>query len=560
MVIAAGVLVTAVALATELAVGGFADGHPVVPIVVALVVLLGAGFVAPLGVALAVAALGAAGRVLLDPAVETAPDAVLTFVAAALPVLVGRWARGQAQLRRELAAKGERLERERRRDAEQAAEEERMRIAGDLQAAAAGNLEAIARETRRAAVLIEAGDTATARDALEWVAATARQALDDVRRVLGILRREPAEPAAPSEPAPAPAPTGWAIPVWALPAALLAGAALEELLRFGAAGPSVLLAASLLLRVRLPLVAAAGVIAGVALQSALFDPASMPATSIVAIVCASYSLGAYAPGVAGAAGLAVFAVAVAAHAILVHPDAVPQALIGGTLIPWIVGRIRRGQRQLLREAEEKAAQADRDRERAARAAVTAERMRVARELHDAVAHNISVIAIQAAGAHGIVERDPARAATVVELVEAVTEEALLELGRLADEHDLQPGLAGVQALAERARAAGLPVELEIAGDPVPLPAGVDLAAFRIVQEALANASKHAGPARARVTVRYAPRAVELEIDDDGRGPNGGRAGGHGLVGMRERVALYGGTLEAGRRLSGGFAVRARLPL
>jgi signal transduction histidine kinase len=126
----------------------------------------------------------------------------------------------------------------------------------------------------------------------------------------------------------------------------------------------------------------------------------------------------------------------------------------------------------------------------------------------------------------------------------------------------------VDALAQRVRDGGLSVEVRVEGEPARLAAGVDLAAFRIVQEALANASKHAGAARAWVTVRYEQRAVELEIGDDGRGPNGSRvgrqdsavAGGHGLIGMRERAALYGGTLDAGRRPGGGFAVRARLPL
>jgi signal transduction histidine kinase len=270
-------------------------------------------------------------------------------------------------------------------------------------------------------------------------------------------------------------------------------------------------------------------------------------------------------------------------------------------------------------------QAERGREREARAAVTEERMRVARELHDAVAHNVSVIAIQAAGADGILERDPGRAAECAALIESVAREALAELGRLTGapaEEPAQPSLARVDALVGRARDAGLQVELRVEGEPEPLPAGVDLAAFRIVQEALANTAKHAGDARAWVVVRYAPRAVEVEVRDEGRGPresaataNGaepaspgaggaraagtgghglagrantvvtsghglagradtlvpsghglaGRAdtlvtGGHGLVGMRERAALYGGTLDISGAPREGFAVRARLPV
>jgi signal transduction histidine kinase len=210
--------------------------------------------------------------------------------------------------------------------------------------------------------------------------------------------------------------------------------------------------------------------------------------------------------------------------------------------------------------------------------VTAERMRVARELHDAVAHNISVIAIQAGGADGIVERDPERALQSAELIAAVAREALAELGRLvgtppdADAFGAgltPPSLAHVDALAARARDAGQPVELRVEGEPAALPGGVELAAYRIVQEALTNASKYAAGARAQVVVRYERHAVEVEIADEGGAPApaaAGRAGGgdsglgHGLIGIRERVALYGGTVDAGRRPSGGFRVHARLPI
>jgi signal transduction histidine kinase len=558
----------AVAFGAQAALADLFDGHPVVPLVVLVLAVYSAGRYVESRAALATAVLvvlALAGvRVAFDPAVDGAPDVALTFVVGQLPLLVGRWARGQDLLRRELADKAERLERERRRDAREAAEEERIRIAGDLQVAATGTLEAIARDARDVARRLERGDTADARETLAGIAAGARQALGDVRRVLGILRREEPEPAAPAA-APAAVPARRRpLPEWLLPAALLAGAGVELQLEFGgvpAALSAVAIAAPLLLRVRMPLVAAAGVLAAIAFQSLVLEPDSFPATSILAVVCATYAIGSHSD--MAVAGLVAFAAGTTLHAILVHPDSVAPALLGGTLVPWTVGRIRGGQRQLMQQAAERAAESERARERDARAAVTAERMRVARELHDAVAHNISVIAIQAAGAQGVVDRDPARAAEVVALIEGVVADALVELGRLADDREPQAGLAGVDELAQRARDGGLPVELRVEGDPEPLPAGVDLAAFRIVQEALANTSKHAGDARARVVVRYAPRAVELEIDDDGRGPNGSspHAGsGHGLVGMRERVALYHGTLEVGRRVSGGFAVRARLPL
>jgi signal transduction histidine kinase len=258
----------------------------------------------------------------------------------------------------------------------------------------------------------------------------------------------------------------------------------------------------------------------------------------------------------------------ALHAAVFHPDGVAPAVLGAGLVPWIAGSTVRSRRLLARELGEKAARMAHAREQETRAARTAERVRVARELHDAVAHSISVIAIQAGGAAGLVPRDRARAAQTAALIATVGGDALSELGRLVAPADAgaasQPGLAGVDALARRARAGGVRVEVRVEGEPAGLPAGVDLAAYRIVQEALANVAKHAGAARAWVLVRYDRRAVELEVTDDGRGPGGSRAprngGGHGLVGIRERVALYDGTLDVGRRPGGGFLVHARLPL
>jgi signal transduction histidine kinase len=149
------------------------------------------------------------------------------------------------------------------------------------------------------------------------------------------------------------------------------------------------------------------------------------------------------------------------------------------------------------------------------------------------------------------------------LIETVAHEALAELARLTGEGGPPPSLSRVDQLAGRARAAGLAVTLSVDGRPGAVPPGIDLAAFRIVQEALANTAKHARAEHAWVTVRYAPRAIDVEIADDGRGRGHGRrnGGGHGLIGMRERVALYGGSFDAGPRARGrGYRVRARLPL
>jgi signal transduction histidine kinase len=289
------------------------------------------------------------------------------------------------------------------------------------------------------------------------------------------------------------------------------------------------------------------------------------------VVCATYAIGAFAPRRAAVAGVVAATALAALHAAVFYPGGVIAALLGGVAAPWTVGRVVRGHRELTTQGREEAARAERARAREARAAVTAERMRVARELHDAVAHNISVIAIQAEGAGGIVERDPERAAQIAGLIATVAHEALAELGRLvgalgpeAAEGGVPPSLAHVGALAARARDAGQPVELRVEGEPAALPGGVDLAAYRIVQEALTNASKHAAGARAEVVVRYGRQAVEVEVADDGGGPSAvvprAGGGGHGLIGIRERVALYGGTLDAGRRPAGGFRVHVRLPI
>jgi signal transduction histidine kinase len=246
------------------------------------------------------------------------------------------------------------------------------------------------------------------------------------------------------------------------------------------------------------------------------------------------------------------------------------------VIGWFAGRALRHRKALTDELAAKTARLEAEQEERSRRAVAAERRRIARELHDVVAHNVSVMTIQAGAARSVVDHDPARAEEALEVVQQAGREALTEMRRMlgimrpgdaAPELAPQPSLSGVAELVERARESGLPVALSVEGDPVTLSTGIDLAAYRIVQEALNNTIKHAGRASARVVVRYEPDALELEVADDGRGPalsgsaqSAVPAGGHGLVGMKERVALYGGELETGRRRGGGFRVRARLPL
>ncbi len=212
----------------------------------------------------------------------------------------------------------------------------------------------------------------------------------------------------------------------------------------------------------------------------------------------------------------------------------------------------------------------REREIATREAVAAERAAIARELHDVVAHHMSVMVVQAGAARAMSGSDPAATAEALRQIEASGRTGLAEMRRLLEvlkaEEDgngraPQPGLARIDELLDAMRASGLPVEAVVEGSPQPLPPGVDLSAYRIVQEGLTNALRHAGGASARVVVRYESDAVELEIADDGPGPpeDPEASGGHGLIGMRERIRLFGGELEAGPRPGGGFLLRARLP-
>jgi signal transduction histidine kinase len=222
------------------------------------------------------------------------------------------------------------------------------------------------------------------------------------------------------------------------------------------------------------------------------------------------------------------------------------------------------------QLEDRARVLERERDEKARVAAEEERARIARELHDVVAHSVGVIVVQAGAERMALAAEAERTRDVLQAIEATGREALAEMRRLLgmlrkDDAELtlapQPSLRQVDALVRQMAEAGLPVELEIEGDPVPLPPGVDLSAYRIVQEALTNALKHAGAARARVAITYGRDEIGLEVSDDGGGPTLAAApDGHGLVGMRERVALYGGELKSGRGSAGGFVVRARLPV
>ncbi len=226
-------------------------------------------------------------------------------------------------------------------------------------------------------------------------------------------------------------------------------------------------------------------------------------------------------------------------------------------------------RRVLGDHERRVQLAQRERDVAAREAVVEERARIARELHDAIAHNVSMMVVQAGAERRVLEPSNGSTRDVLETIEKIGRGALTEMRRMvgmlrseaADPLAPQPSLDDLATLVAQVREAGLPVELHVEGERRSLPVGIELSAYRIVQEALTNALKHAGGARATVHVRYGTESLELEIVDEGSGaPSPVSGGGHGLAGMRERVALYGGLLDAGRRPSGGFAVRVLLPI
>jgi signal transduction histidine kinase len=250
---------------------------------------------------------------------------------------------------------------------------------------------------------------------------------------------------------------------------------------------------------------------------------------------------------------------------------IAQAVIGSAVV-WKFGDNARQLAIVNNQLANTAQELSREQEDRARRAVTDERVRIARELHDVVAHHMSVISVQAGLARYVFDTDSETARAALATIGATSSEALEEMRRLltllriplvAEPYDPAPGLGRIGELVERLRTAGVPVRVEITGRERPLPPGVDLAAFRVVQESLTNVLKHARPATAQVSLHYGDHELTARVVDDGKAspPTGDRlATGNGLIGMRERATLYGGTLDAGRRPQGGFEVVLTLPL
>jgi signal transduction histidine kinase len=311
-----------------------------------------------------------------------------------------------------------------------------------------------------------------------------------------------------------------------------------------------------------PLAVAVAFAAASAAQAALgggvYENAPPLAGAIVTGAVVFYSLGSYAGEREARTGLAAGIAGLWATVVLAGHTELSSFLFSAGLVavsPWLAGRVNRS-RRLRAVAME-------------RAAASEERQRIARELHDVVAHGVVLMVLQAQGARRILDQDPGRVREALEAIEETGKTALEEirgsLGILRDENaraDLapQPTLGDLAALIEDMRRAGLAVDLRIEGAARAIPDGVDRSAYRIIQEALTNTIKHAGLVPTRVTVAYGAADLTLEIVDDGPGHSGSGDGGQGLVGMRERVRVYGGEIEAHTRNGRGFVVRARIPL
>ena len=328
---------------------------------------------------------------------------------------------------------------------------------------------------------------------------------------------------------------------------------------------AVLMTVPLAWRRRAPLLVVVLVMGSFAAQSLILDPTPTPDVELIPALIAAYSVAAHGerwvPWVGGGIGIVAGLIWLGVDDFLL-----PIVMFGGA---WLAGRLVQ-KRQLYAQAfAERARVLELERDANARVAAAEERVRIAREMHDVVGHSVSVMVVQA-GAERLAlgEESPATREALL-AIERTGREALAEMSRLLgvlrkEGEGLalapRPSIAQVDALVQTVRAAGVPVELRVEGDQTDLPPSVDVSAYRIVQEALTNVVKHAGPARATVVVRYSGRAVELEVTDDGEGSVNGNAAGYGLAGMRERVALHGGTLDASSGSDGGFTVKPRLPL
>lgn len=313
----------------------------------------------------------------------------------------------------------------------------------------------------------------------------------------------------------------------------------------------------------------AGAVAGAALGAQTLLGEADVVAGFVALMIVTYSAASYAPlrralvgGAFVAGGVFVYPIV---SATTFAEEAGNLAIFAGM---WVLGRMVRSRQMRAVEAEARARAVEQDREERIRAVIAEERSRMARELHDIVAHGVSLMVLQAGAARQTLDTAPAAVPDLLMTIERAGRQSLDEMHRLLallrhDDESLAPSprLDALDGLLDDVRRAGLRVEQRIEGEPRRLPPGLEVSAYRIVQESLTNTVRHAEAEEARVVVRYDVDAVELEVTDDGRGvPGPERPAGHGLIGMRERAALFGGWVTSGPAEAGGWEVRARLPI
>jgi signal transduction histidine kinase len=527
-----------------------------------------------------------AGAPLLVAALLDQPgDATFLIWIAVMPWLAGRAVRRYRIRAASLEQLADRLRDEEAVSGRLAVAEERQRIAVELHDALGHAVSAMALQAAAAHELVTS-DPARARRSLEAVQRIGGQVIADLRSVLRILRAPPSpndEPL-PIEPI-APSRRWWPRSLrWSMSAdaalallALVAGEAFTALdpamagVRLPVALIQVLAAAAIVLRSHRAATALALALAAMCAEAALIGANPVAPTSLLATVLALYSVGSHAtPRVSLPAGIAGVGVPCALALTAGNGDLADVAVIAPLFgLPWLAGRAARAWRLQAKRLEALTAELRRERDARARLAVVEERTRVAGELHDSIAHAVSVMVLQAGAASEVIATAPGRAREAALAAQQVGRQAVRELKHLiavltADgqvELDPPVGLAQLDTLIAQLRRAGLPVRLDIRDAPENLPVGVDVFAYRIVQEALTNALKHAGSVPTTVVLDHRDGTLNVEVLDDGgsdiRTPNLSGSG-QGLTGMRERAALFGGTLEAGPREEGGYAVRARL--
>src|SRR4051812_16884843 len=527
---------------------------------------------------------------------------VVFFVPLLAALALGAYAlrarEGRAQA---LAARTDRLVRRREEEARAAVAAERRRIARDLHGLIVNGMSVMTVQAGAARVLLDE-EPERAREALLAIEEAGRQTLAETRRLLGMLRIDGDDAALAPSPGLAalgtlvvPEPGEIAVAadehgevegLWtrlrrhAFDVAVVLVAVVSEIEIFltSVPGPTAVLIPAVLLwtlpllwRRRFPLAAPACVFAVLTASAFFGDAVGGDVTSAVPLFLAFWVVGYHNDRNQVLAGLALgFAslVVIADQDVrLKTSDTVSAIAVSGAVA--LVGHLLRRRTRHTSALEERAARLEREREQQARAAVAAERRRIARDPHDVIAHSISVMTVQAGAARLVLADEPQRAREPLLAVEQTGRQSLAEMRRLVGllrplETETAPAprasLAALTDLLAQVRTAGLPVELAVDGERRTLPPGIELAAYRIIQEALTNARKHGSPSGATIALHYAPSALELEIANDGDPePTAGRTG-HGLVGMQERVALYHGQLEAGPRDGHGFIVRARLPV